>query len=229
METTRRRVLEMGAATIFLSLVHGELRAADSSGRILPEGDAYAPWKLWDDPAIRGTPFALVAAATLAANPHDTQAWLFAVNADSIEVHADTSRHLGAMDAALREMHLGLGCAIENMLTIAGAQGYAATLEAVPGSLAALAERQRPVRAATLRLRKVPPSTHPRQAAISLRRTNRYAYERDRSPPPEWREFALGAGAEEGVKIFLFDSGANRQIFYPMSSRRRRRSSPTRR
>ena len=93
------------------------LRGVDAAGRPTPEGDAYAPWRLWDDPSIRGTPLALVAAGVLAANPHDTQPWLFAVSADAIEIFADLSRNLGAMDAYLREMHLGLGCAIENMLS----------------------------------------------------------------------------------------------------------------
>ena len=77
-------------------------------------------------PSIRNTPLALVAAGVIAANPHDTQPWLFAVGDDAIEIFADTSRNLGAMDACVREMHLGLGCAIENMLTAAGANGYAA-------------------------------------------------------------------------------------------------------
>ena len=65
----------------------------------------------------------------LAANPHDTQPWLFAVSADAIEIFADLSRNLGAMDAYVREMHLGLGCAIENMALTAGPNGYAVEVE----------------------------------------------------------------------------------------------------
>jgi hypothetical protein len=82
---------------------------ANGEGQILPEGDAYAPWDLWNDPGVRGTPLALVAAAVLAANPHDTQPWLFRIGDDAIDVLADLSRNLGAMDAYVREMHLGLG------------------------------------------------------------------------------------------------------------------------
>ena len=70
--------------------------------QILPEGDAYAPWSLWNDPSVRGTPLVLVAAAVLAANPHDTQPWLFRIGDDAIEVLADLSRNLGAMDAFVR-------------------------------------------------------------------------------------------------------------------------------
>ena len=65
--------------------------------------------------AFAATPLALVAAAILAANPHDTQPWLFRIADETIEVLADASRHLGAMDPYLREMHIGLGAAIENL------------------------------------------------------------------------------------------------------------------
>ena len=131
----RRDASRAGGATLFLALAGGKLRAADAAGRPLPEGDAYAPWTLWNDPSIRGTPLALVAAGVIAANPHDTQPWLFAVGDDSIEIFADTSRNLGAMDACIREMHLGLGCAIENMLLAAASNGFGAEFEAAPGSL----------------------------------------------------------------------------------------------
>ena len=78
--------------------------------------------------SLHGTPLALVAAGILAANPHDTQPWIFHVDDDRIAVYADLSRNLGAMDALLREMHLGLGCAIQNMLLAAPANGYSVEL-----------------------------------------------------------------------------------------------------
>src|ERR1700722_1665238 len=96
----RREAIAFGGAA-FVALVGGKLCAADASGRPLPEGDAYAPWRLWNDPSIRNTPLALVAAGMLAANPHDTQPWRFGVSDDAIEVYADASRNLGAMDTEL--------------------------------------------------------------------------------------------------------------------------------
>jgi hypothetical protein len=213
--TNRRDILRAGGATLFLALAGGKLHAADSAGRPLPEGDAYAPWTLWSDPSIRNTPLALVAAGVIAANPHDTQPWLFAIGADTIEIYADTSRNLGAMDAYVREMHLGLGCAIENMLTAAGANGYAAQLETIPGSLLDLSERSRPVLAARLRLTRLAQgAVDPRAAAIPLRHTNRYAYDPARALPPDWRDFARGLGAAGEVKLFLFEAGsAQRRLF----------------
>jgi len=207
--SNRRGILSAGGATLCLALAGGKLRAADAAGHPLPEGDAYAPWTLWNDLSIRGTPLALVAAGVIAANPHDAQPWLFAVGDDSIEVYADTSRNLGVMDASIREMHLGLGCAIENMLTAAGANAYAAQLETAPGSLIDLTERSRPVLAARLRLKRLAEAApDPRYAAIPLRHTNRYAYDLAKDPPPEWRAFARALGAGGEVKVLLFEAGS---------------------
>jgi hypothetical protein len=213
--SSRRDILRAAGATLFLALAGGKLRAADAAGRPLPEGDAYAPWALWNDPSIRNTPLALVAAGVIAANPHDTQPWLFAVSNDMIEIYADTSRNLGAMDACIRELHLGLGCAIENMLTAAGANGYAGQLETAPGSLIDLTERSRPVFAARLRLQRLAEAApDPRYAAVPLRHTNRYAYDLARDPTPDWREFARALGAAGEFKVLLFEAGsAQRRLF----------------
>ena len=96
----RREVFAFSGAAIFLAFAGGMLHSTSAAGHPLPEGDAYAPWELWNDPSIRGTPLALVAAGVLAANPHDTQPWLFGVRANAIDIFADLSRNLGAMDEA---------------------------------------------------------------------------------------------------------------------------------
>ncbi len=211
---SRRGALACSGATIFVALTGGMLRAYDAAGRPLPAGDAYAPWRLWDDPSIRGTPLALVAAGVLAANPHDTQPWLFAVSADAIGIFADLSRNLGAMDAYVREMHLGLGCAIENMMLAAGPNGYAAELEARPGSLTALNERQAPVHAASLRLKpRGAAAPDPLYAAIPERHTNRYGYDRARPLPDEWRRLAAEFDGGDEVRVFLFEDGEKRRLF----------------
>ena len=200
---SRRQTLRLGSA-LTLVLAGGRLRTANAEGQILPEGDAYAPWGLWNDPSLRETPLALVAAAVLAANPHDTQPWLFRISDDAIEVFADLSRNLGAMDAFVREMHLGLGCAIENMLVAAGPNGYDAEVEAVEGSLANFTERRSPVAAASVRLKKRAPSAPDDfYRAIALRHTNRYAYERAQAGAgglagilaPDWRPIRVRASS----------------------------------
>ncbi len=211
---SRRDALALSGATVFLALSGGMLRAYDAAGRPLPAGDAYAPWRLWDDPSIRGTPLALVSAGVLAANPHDAQPRLFAVSADAIAIFADLSRNLGAMDAYVREMHLGLGCAIENMVLAAGPNGFAAEVEAAPGSLTAFSERRGPVHAASLRLRpqgrSAPDALY---RAIPERHTNRYGYDRTRPLPDAWRRLAAELDVGEEVRVFLFEDGEKRRLF----------------
>ena len=210
---SRRQTLRLGSV-LTLVLAGGRMRTANAEGQILPEGDAYAPWDLWNDPSLRGAPLALVAAAVLAANPHDTQPWLFRISDDAIEVLADLSRNLGAMDAFVREMHLGLGCAIENMLVAAGPNGYDAEVVAVEGSLANFTERRSPVAAASVRLKKRAPSAPDDfYRAIALRHTNRYAYERSKAVPADWREFLRRTGDDQGARVILFDEGEDRRAF----------------
>jgi hypothetical protein len=210
---SRRSLLAWtGGGSLWLACAGGVVRAAGAGD--LPYGDAYSPWQLWNAPQLRGTPLALVAAGILAANPHDTQPWLFHVRDDAIEIFADLSRNLGAMDPFVREMHLGLGCAIQNMLLAAGPNGYDAELESETGSLLGIGERRTPVRAATIRLtRRAPSAPCSLCRVIPERHTNRYAYDHNRPLPAEWREFALHADVSDDVRVFLFDDGATRHAF----------------
>ena len=205
---SRRTLIALGGAALAASIAGGVFLRPGQA----PNGDdAYAPWRRWDDPGLKGAPLALVAAAALAANPHDTQPWLFHVRPDAIEVYADLTRNLGAMDAYLREMHLGLGCAIENMMTAASANGFEAELKVLPGPLPTGATGA--VIAATLLLRKSEAAAAPHYAAIAKRHTNRYAYDPARRPAGEFRAFAQTAAAGEGVRVKLFDDGPQRLAF----------------
>ena len=158
----------------------------------------------------KNTPLALVAAGALAANPHDTQPWLFHVRSDAIEVYADLTRNLGAMDAYLREMHLGLGCAIENMMTAAAANGFEAELEVEPGPLPTglrgslrrpciCAGATPPPRRATRQSQNATPIATP-----TIRRA--YCPRISRSSPKR-------PGTDERVRVKLFDDGPQRLAF----------------
>ncbi|MFZ5808005.1 MAG: Acg family FMN-binding oxidoreductase [Chloroflexota bacterium] len=67
----------------------------------------------------------LVRYATLAANGHNTQPWKFAIQDNVIEIHPDYSRELKIVDPDHRELWISLGCALENMLVAARANGFA--------------------------------------------------------------------------------------------------------
>ena len=77
-------------------------------------GAAYAPW---DFPGTERRPEMVAAlAAILASNPHNTQPWALHVTPTAIDLHADPARNTGTVDAFLRELHIGLGCALENLV-----------------------------------------------------------------------------------------------------------------
>jgi hypothetical protein len=211
---SRRQIVWTGG-TMMLAAAGGAVLVAKGWSFASPTGAAYAPWDLWNDPSLKGTPIALVAAGILAANPHNTQPWLFRLGEESIEIYADTSRHLGAMDPYLREMHIGLGCAIENMALAAPANGYALTLEAAPGSLADLAERHGVMHAATLRLTRLdaPLPAPLLYEAIPRQHTNRYPYGRGEALPPAWRDAVASLSVDPAIRIFLFEDGPERAAF----------------
>jgi nitroreductase len=134
-------------------------------------GPAYEAWraKLTGDGAL-----SLVRAAILAANAHDTQPWRFAVTADRIDLFADRSRTIGAVDPLGRELEISLGCALENLVLAAPPNGYAA-------SVAVLPDRANPDHVARVELA---PGTAPISAlfeAIPRRHTDRGAYDTTKS------------------------------------------------
>ena len=62
----------------------------------------------------------LIRCALLAPSSHNTQPWFFEIKeAQSIELFADRSRWLRVADADQRELHISLGCALENLLVAA--------------------------------------------------------------------------------------------------------------
>ncbi len=126
------------------------------------------PYELWDRAGSLTGPLAIVAAATLAANPHNMQPWRFAVTGDTIELSSDPARSMPHNDADGRERAAGFGCALENMAVAARAQGLAAHIDVLPGGEPSLIARV-----------TLSPSTAPtaderlRAQQIPLRHTNR--------------------------------------------------------
>jgi hypothetical protein len=173
-------------------------------------GPAYAPWDEWRGSDLDGNRRPL-RSAILAASPHDTQPWLFAVSGASLVVFADRARHLGAFDPFRREMHLGLGCAIENLVRAAQAFGMAADVQPAVGRLTASPGTQ-PVLAARIALAARPSSQDPLFDAIPRRHTNRGPYRDESIAPEPLRRLAdLGSGPDVRV-VLVTDGGARREL-----------------
>ena len=75
----------------------------------------------------------LICHATLAASSHNTQPWKFRIRQDSIPILPDFSRRCPAVDPDDSHLFKSLGCAAENLVHAAAAQGFAADVRFDPG------------------------------------------------------------------------------------------------
>ncbi|MEJ0027441.1 MAG: hypothetical protein WDN01_15555 [Rhizomicrobium sp.] len=169
---SRRMMIAGGAGAVVVAGLG--YRAWDRGVFAGPDGAPYAPWAQWRGSVMDGIARPL-SAAILAANPHDTQPWLFQLGDETITVYADRARNLGSFDPFRREMHLGLGAAIENLARAAGVYGYTAYVRPVGGRLTnALPDEPKAV--AHVTMDPGAPGRDPLYEAIPGRHTHRGRY-----------------------------------------------------
>jgi hypothetical protein len=207
----------MGVLTVVVVGV-GVWRAHDQGVFSVGQGPAYEPWKDWRNNSDEGA-LALVRAAILAASPHNTQPWLFKVTNSSIELYIDTKRNVGALDPFLREEHIGIGCALENLMLAAAAYGYQAIVTLLPGKLGAIPAESKPELLARVDLVPGKREETDLYDAIPQRHTNRSAYNPQKPIPPQFVDTLSRLASEEpDVKIFLFTAEADRKKIVEISS-----------
>jgi len=173
------------------------------------QGAAYDPWSEWQGSAADGLVRPL-RSAILAANPHDTQPWLFRARQSHIDVFADRRRNLGSFDPFRREMHLGLGAAIENLTLAARAQGFAAEIAPVDGILS-LGLPLAPARAARIAMSRAPAKRDRLFEALPHRHTNRAAYLAGRPIPASTLLMLADTANNSGARMVFFQNEARRQ------------------
>ncbi|MBP8624694.1 MAG: nitroreductase family protein [Methanothrix sp.] len=82
----------------------------------------------------------LIRYAILAPSSHNSQPWKFNVSEDRILIYADEKRGLSVADPDQREMHISLGCALENLVIAAEHFGYSSNITYFPGEKDLVAE-----------------------------------------------------------------------------------------
>ena len=205
---TRRKAVLYGLGGIAVVAAGGGVWRAWSNGVFhAGEGPAYEPWRNWRD-GNAGGPLALVRAGILASNAHNSQPWRFQVSDDRVALFADPVRNLGSFDPFRREMFLSLGCALENMVLAARAEGYEPRVELTAGRLSPGAPVAAGEPAAVLHLSPGPRAESEFHRAIAVRHTHRGAYEAGR-PVPETlnREMQSLAGEFPDIRLSLFGAG----------------------
>ncbi|HZA71337.1 MAG TPA: hypothetical protein VE476_00330 [Propionibacteriaceae bacterium] len=159
-------------------------------------GPAYQAWsaKLTGD-----GPLSLVRAAILAANAHDTQPWAFRIAADRIDLFADRTRTLGSVDPLGRELEISLGCALENLLLAAPANGYEASLTLLP-------DAGDPDHVARVELSAAATARSPLFEAIPRRHTDRSAYDRSKPVKRSMLDGLAGLTDDPAVSLLWLDA-----------------------
>jgi len=203
-QLSRRSMLHrigVGAATVVVAGVGvGSYRVFDNGVLDAGSGDPYDAWSHWrDDPS----PLGAVGAAILAANPHNSQSWLFHVTPTAIDLFADPTRRIGTLDALDREHHVGLGCALENIVLAAGARGFRATVRLLP-------DPNDPTHVAGVDLSAAPVAQSRVHDAIGERHSNRGPYT-TATVPAGVLESLVGDTADlPGVSVRWFSEPAER-------------------
>ncbi|MDA9463496.1 Tat pathway signal protein [Bradyrhizobium sp. CCBAU 53415] len=106
----------------------------------------------------------LVRFATLAANSHNTQPWIFSVRGNAIAIAPDFTRRCPAVDPDDHHLFVSLGCAAENLVLAASTLGWHADL-AVDGDRIVITLEEAPQAASAL------------AAAIPIRQCTRAAFD----------------------------------------------------
>jgi hypothetical protein len=141
----------------------------------------------------------LVSAAILASNPHNSQPWLFRVDDRRIDLYANMSRSLKSIDPFLREMYIGLGCALENLMVAARGRGYEPRLVLYSsGGKQSLVAR--------VELKSGTAAEVPHYRAIGERHTNRSAYDRERDLAPAVIEAFNKQALSGNANLLLFSA-----------------------
>ena len=204
MTLNRRSFLKTSGAILVAVVGGGVYRAVDQGVFASGQGIAYEPWKNWRDGTT--SPERIVCAGILAANPHNSQPWHFRINEKAVDLYADYSRQIGVIDPLRREMHIGLGCAVENMILTAQAEGFDVQVSLLPDS-------KYVDHVAHLALTPTQAQASDMYPVIPMRHTNRGPYYLSKSVGSSVLDTLAKLSNDDTVRIFWFAESATRDRF----------------
>jgi nitroreductase len=134
--------------------------------------------------------------ATLAPSSRNTQPWTFTMLDGGVAIFPDVTRRLPVVDPHDRELYVGLGCALENLIIASRHAGLEPRVDYFPANLpAAIMVRTEP------RTAPAPPDLEGLFAAIPARQSTRRAYE-PRAIPAEHLAALDRAARQDGVMVY---------------------------
>lgn len=146
--------------------------------------------------------------AILAPSSHNSQPWQFEIVEDGVRVFVDTRRWLRVADPDQRELHISVGCALENLLIAAAHFGFNTDVSYFPeGADSDLA--------AAVKLKRMGESARSGPAtlfdAIPVRHTNHRQYDGRPFSQEEIRRIE-GLAQESGIECHLTEEPAIRRV-----------------
>ncbi|MFN7289467.1 MAG: Acg family FMN-binding oxidoreductase [Pirellula sp.] len=137
--------------------------------------------------------------ATLAPSSHNTQPWSFRVRENAADLFIEETRWLKVADVDQRELHISIGCTLENLLVAAEHFGLDCETDYLPDS-------KNPMLAATVRIQRRGKISKERPASlfpmIGIRHTNHGEYESTAIPVDILDQFQKVC-VESGVILYM--------------------------
>jgi nitroreductase len=190
------RTVGIGGATVMVAGTGAlSYRVYDTAALNPGSGPAFDPWSQWRQ--LPG-PLGAVACAVLAASPHNTQPWSFALGPQAIDVFVDEARGTGTVDPLRREQYVGLGCAVENLVLGGTARGLAPQVTWLPDGVGA-------GRVAHIELGSGQAQAGPLYEAIGRRHTNRGPYTSQAVPAQTLAELVDPSGLDGPTVQWVLD------------------------
>jgi hypothetical protein len=137
--------------------------------------------------------------AVLAPSSHNTQPWKFRISADRLDLFMDPERWLKVADDDQRELHISIGCALENLLVAAEHFGLGHQTDYLP-------DPRNPMHAATVRFGEKGQRSAERAADLFpmmvVRHTNHGEYD-GRPIPAAVLDRLQDCCVEQGIAVLL--------------------------